>query len=352
MSNDSRSLPGVELITPPPARNPPRPARAWRIRSDIDLQARLPGLLRTSDWFGIAAIGFLIDTPFAWHEARPLTHSLGIVLGATATLNYLHLANAYSVRSAARLMVQIAKVSIAWVAAFGSLVAISYAMDRSQEFLSTWASLWFAASWLFLLATRCVARLQISRWQREGRLVRNIAVFGTGPAAVALAQRLKTGTDEANVVGVFIEGGTPAGADNVAGDGDLLASLASAGDVDEVILALPWSSQFALNRAIARFAATQVEVRIDPGISGIDYPPTGFSLIAGIPTLTVQRRALSGWGAPLKRAEDVVLTLVLLVVLAPVLLIIALLVKIDSRGPVLFRQERYGFNNNRIMIPA
>jgi lipopolysaccharide/colanic/teichoic acid biosynthesis glycosyltransferase len=38
--------------------------------------------------------------------------------------------------------------------------------------------------------------------------------------------------------------------------------------------------------------------------------------------------------------------------LAPVLLIIALLVKIDSRGPVLFRQERYGFNNNRIMIPA
>jgi hypothetical protein len=159
MSSNSSSLPGgrVELITPLPARNPPRPARAWRIRSDIDLQARLPGLLRTSDWFGIAAIGF---------------------------------------------------------------------------------------------------------------------------------------------------------------------------------------------------AATQVEVRIDPGISGIDYPPTGFSLIAGIPTLTVQRRALSGWGAPLKRAEDIVLTLVLLVVSAPVLLIIALLVKIDSRGPVLFRQERYGFNNNRIMIPA
>ena len=153
MPSNSSSLPGgrVELITPPPVRNPPRPARAWRIRSDIDLPARLPGLLRTSDWFGIAAIGF---------------------------------------------------------------------------------------------------------------------------------------------------------------------------------------------------AATQVEVRIDPGISGIDYPPTGFSLIAGIPTLTVQRRALSGWGAPLKRAEDVVLTLVLLVVLAPVLLIIALLVKIDSRAPVLFRQERI------VTIPA
>jgi putative colanic acid biosynthesis UDP-glucose lipid carrier transferase len=223
-------------------------------------------------------------------------------------------------------------------------------MDRSQEFLSAWAGLWFAGAWLFLLATRYAVRLQISRWQREGRLVRNIGVLGTGPAAVALAQRLNAGTDEANVIGVFIDGVAPAGTDNVAGDGDCLASLASAGNVDEVILALPWSSPTALNRAIAKFAASQVEVRIDPGISGIDYPLTEFSLVAGIPTLTVQRRPLSGWGAPLKRAEDVALTLLLLAFLAPVLLIIALLVKIDSRGPVLFRQERYGFNNNRIII--
>src|SRR5882672_527408 len=167
MSSDGSSLRGgsVGLVRRSRDRHAPRSSRVSQIRSDIDLQTRLPGLLRTADWFGIAAIGFLIDTPFAWHEARPLTHSLGIVLGATATLNYLHLANAYSIRSAARLMVQLAKVSIAWVAAFISLVTISYAMDRSQEFLSTWASLWFAAAWRFLLATRGAARLQIPRWK-------------------------------------------------------------------------------------------------------------------------------------------------------------------------------------------
>ena len=352
MPSDSSSLSGgsVELATRSRARHPLRSSRASRTRSDIDLQMRLPGLLRASDWLGIAAVGFLIDTPFAWHDVRPLTHSLGIVLGATATVNYLHLARAYSVRSAAQLTVQLAKVSIAWVAAFISLVTISYALDRSQEFLTTWAGLWFAAAWLFLVATRCAVRAQISRWQREGRLVRNIAVLGTGPAAIALAQRLGAGPDEANVIGVFFDEGAPPGTDNVAGDGDLLASLANAGEVDEVILASPWSSPAALNRAIAKFSASQVEVRIDSGISGIDYPPMEFSLIAGIPTLTVQRRPLSGWGAPVKRAEDVLLALVLLVFLAPVLLIIALLVKIDSRGPVLFRQERYGFSSNRIVI--
>ena len=352
MPSDSSSLSGgrVELVTRSRARHSPGSARASRTGSDIDLQMRLPGLLRVSDWLGVAAVGFLIDMPFAWHDVRPLTHSLGIVLGATATVNYLHLARAYSVRSAGQLTVQLAKVSLAWVAAFISLVTVSYALDRSQEFLTTWASLWFATAWLFLAATRCAVRLQTLRWQREGRLVRNIAVLGTGPAAIALAQRLRAGPDEANVIGVFFDEGAPPGTDNVAGDGDVLASLANAGEVDEVILALPWSSPTALNRAIAKFSASQVEVRIDPGISGIDYPPMEFSLIAGIPTLTVQRRPLSGWGAPVKRAEDVLLSLLLLVLLAPALLVIALLVKIDSPGPVFFRQERYGFNSNRIMV--
>jgi Undecaprenyl-phosphate glucose phosphotransferase len=349
MSSESSPLPGgpVELIPTSRVRNPP--GHTSRRNSDVDLQARLPGLLRAFDWLGIVAVGFLLDGSFAWYQAGPVTHSLGIVLGATATLNYLHLANAYSVREASRLLVQLVKVSVAWPAALISLVAVSCIVDRSQHFLNTWTSLWFAASWLLLLAMRYAAWLLISRWRKEGRLIRNVAVFGTGIQAVALAQRLRASSDEANVVGVFIDG-IPTGTDGFAGDGDELASLASNGSIDEVILALPWTSHAALNRAIAKLAACQVDVRIDPGISGIDYPPTAFSLIAGVPTLTVHRRPLSGWGAPLKRAEDVLLALLLLVLLSPILLVIAILIKADSRGPVLFRQERYGFNNNRIVI--
>ena len=339
----------VELIASRRNRHRVQSTRMARGSSD-DLQTRLPGLLRVSDWLGIAAIGLLLDTLSATQEPEPLPHSLGVALGATVTLNYLHLAHAYEFRSASRLLAQLVKVSIAWAAAFISLVAISYAVDRSEQFLSAWAGLWFLTSWLFLVATRCVVARQISSRRRKGRLMRSIAVFGTGPQAVTLARQLKARSDEANVVGLFTDGDFAMAAGDVTGDGDALAALASSGVVDEVILALPWSSHAALNRAIAKFAACQVEVGIDPGISGIDYPPKAFCLVAGIPTLTVQRRPLSGWGAPVKRAEDVVLVSLLLLFLAPVLLLIALLVKIDSRGPVLFRQERYGFNNNRVVI--
>src|SRR5947208_8961276 len=132
-----------------------------------------------SDWFAIAFVGFLIATPFPWPDTRPLTHSLGIVLGATATVNCLHVARAYSVQSATRLAVQLAKVSGAWAASFVSLVTISYAMDRSQEFLSTWAGLGFGAAGLVLLAARCRVRRQISRSQRDGGLIRTSAVRAT-----------------------------------------------------------------------------------------------------------------------------------------------------------------------------
>jgi putative colanic acid biosynthesis UDP-glucose lipid carrier transferase len=93
-----------------------------------------------------------------------------------------------------------------------------------------------------------------------------------------------------------------------------------------------------------------VEVRIDPGMQEIDCTPTELRLIGGVPTLTVQGRPLSGWDAPLKRLEDVVLASILVVVLSPLLLAISLLIKMDSRGPVLFRQERSGFDNRQILV--
>ena len=352
MSSDSSSLSRgrVELTVARQAHHSLQPARMPRSRSDADLLSRLPGTLRISDWVGIAAIGILFDAFAAAHEAEPLPHSIGVVLGATAVLNYLHLAHAYELRSAARLMVQLTKVSIAWAAAFISLMAVSYAVDRSEQFASPWAALWFLTSWLFLVATRCAAALQISRWRKKGRLVRSIAVFGAGAQAIRLARQLKAHSDEANVVGVFTDEDTAMVAGDVAGDGDALVTLASSGEIDEVILAFPWSSHAALNRAITKFSVWQIEVSIDPAISGIDYLPTALTFVAGVPTLTVQRRPLSGWGAPVKRAEDVALVLLLLFFLAPVLLFIAVLVKISSPGPVFFRQERYGFNNNRIIV--
>src|SRR3546814_4410548 len=84
------------------------------------------------------------------------------------------------------------KASLAWFVAVGSLMAIAHAAGESREFPGVWGGVWFGSVWLFLCTSRWAGWLLLWRWQRDGRLVRNVAVLGAGPAAIALARRLRS----------------------------------------------------------------------------------------------------------------------------------------------------------------
>jgi putative colanic acid biosynthesis UDP-glucose lipid carrier transferase len=275
-------------------------------------------------------------------------HPLAILLAATLTVDYVYLFRGYSIRSIANPSTQYAIASTAWAACVITLAGIAWFAGRGDEFVNPVAELWYAAALAQLLGARCIALWQVRRWQRQGLLLRKVAVLGTGQAAVHLAQRLNR-CGEADFVGLFFDGDM-VNVDGVAGNTDLLVSLAASGQVDEIIVALPWESSNDLNRAIGKFAALQTVIKVDPGLAGLKVPPLELEFVADIPTLTVQRRPLSGWGGPAKRAEDVVISLLLLILLGPLLLTIAILTKLDSPGPVIFRQERFGFSNNRFTV--
>src|SRR5690606_30308369 len=89
-----------------------------RIPSATDLQTRLPGLVLVWDWLGIAAAGLLIDVLIDPGVAQPSRY-LDIVLGATLTVNYLHLLRGYCVPSMRKVAVQVAKASLAWLGEIG-----------------------------------------------------------------------------------------------------------------------------------------------------------------------------------------------------------------------------------------
>src|SRR6185437_7559524 len=82
----------------------------------------------------------------------------------------------------------------------------------------------------------------------------------------------------------------------------------------------------------------------------LNIPVRGFTSFAGLPLLHVFERPLGGWGGFWKGLEDRVLGSLILAISLPVMAAVAALIKLDSRGPVLFRQKRYGFNNNEITV--
>ncbi|HSV29557.1 MAG TPA: undecaprenyl-phosphate glucose phosphotransferase, partial [Candidatus Omnitrophota bacterium] len=128
--------------------------------------------------------------------------------------------------------------------------------------------------------------------------------------------------------------------------------------VDDVVVALPWADSHRLSRCLDALRPLTVDVHLFPEAADPFLMGHANSLLAGVPMARVGARPLSGARALAKALEDRVLGGLLLLALAPLMLVIALAIKLDSRGPVLFRQQRYGYDNKpftcfkfRSMVP-
>ena len=142
----------------------------------------------------------------------------------------------------------------------------------------------------------------------------------------------------------------------IAGGIDALLSMARETPIDCVIIALPWGGERRLRELIELLQSISVDVQICP--EGLDFVVNSFPMfcnfitgtLGGLPLFTIVRRPFDGWDWLTKRIEDVMLALLLSPVVLPLCLLIALLIKLDSPGPVLFRQRRSGFNGRHFWV--
>jgi Undecaprenyl-phosphate glucose phosphotransferase len=136
----------------------------------------------------------------------------------------------------------------------------------------------------------------------------------------------------------------------VLGTIDDLLRFARHNPVDQVVLALPWSAERRLLGCVRKLRSLAVDVRLCPDHIGFHLPHRGVVHVAGVPLLGVLERPLSGWASVVKAVEDRALAALLLVLVAPLMLLLALAVRLTSPGPALFRQKRLGFNNEVIEV--
>jgi Undecaprenyl-phosphate glucose phosphotransferase len=113
---------------------------------------------------------------------------------------------------------------------------------------------------------------------------------------------------------------------------------------------LPLAADWRLARVVDKLRQLPIDVRLCPDQAGFRVRPHGVSQIDGMAMLNVLDRPLRDWHLVGKEIEDRVIAALALLVISPLLLLIALAIKLDSRGPVFFRQRRYGFNNQLIEI--
>ena len=238
---------------------------------------------------------------------------------------------------------------------FAGMTALAFAFKVSADFSRLMAFSWLFASIAFVCGLRWAVAHRFRSLARAGRLGRRILIYGVNDQSRHLIERIEALNEPWNqIVGVFDDrksrAGPTLGKYPVLGNlGDLVA-WGRTGGPDDVLVALPWSAEDRIVSILNTLAVLPVNIRLCPETFNEAIVGGRTSRQYGLPMVSVMERPLVGWNGVGKRLFDIVFSTIVLLFAAPLMLLIGALIRLESPGPVLFRQKRFGFNDNIIDV--
>jgi exopolysaccharide biosynthesis polyprenyl glycosylphosphotransferase len=207
-------------------------------------------------------------------------------------------------------------------------------------------------AWLLTVVAVMAGRsvlVVVRNWiRRRGLWVDRLLIIGTGDVGRMIVQKIRQMPRLGyQVIGFVDEDGEPGGEIMglpILGGLDDIQDLIDEHQVEEVIIGRPELSHQEMLAIISRCERGQVGIKIFPDLFQIIATELSIGDLGGLPLLTVRDVALRGWKLTLKRGVDLVGSGIGLVVLSPVLMLLAAIIKLDSPGPVFYAQERMGLD--------
>jgi putative colanic acid biosynthesis UDP-glucose lipid carrier transferase len=232
-----------------------------------------------------------------------------------------------------------------------SLLMLAFTTKTSEIFSRFVVIAWFVAAPLALTAVRFSVRTVLSQARRHGANTRSVAIVGNNPIGHRLIKHFDA-TPWAGLVvkGFFDARRTEKSSVEVGGETysvntlDVLLQQTRSGEIDSVYVALPLSSERLIEEVINKLADTTASVYVVPDSFASELMQARWVYFGGMPMLSVHETPFYGLHGWLKRAEDIVLSSLILLLISPLMLGIAAAVKATSPGNVLFKQRRYGLN--------
>ena len=307
----------------------------------------LPGAIGLLDALVVAAssgLAYLLRNGVAPASGEILTSTM---LAVVLTINALQIGGTYTKNVTDNFVVQIGRVVHAWTLVFVCLVILGYLTKTSGEYSRIWAVTWYSSALIGFALVRLLAVSQVQRWRRSGQLARTVAIVDLAGTGTELARRLQQGGAKVRLAGVFLLRPGPGRQNGI----DNLIALSRLFRIDEVLVTVSGGGGGEVDAVLRRLGTIPANVRLCPALPDLAASPVqGAGMFLDVMVLTVHRRPLGDWSGVLKRFEDLLLGTAMLLLLAPVMAMVAIAVKLDSPGPVLFCQARLGFNNNVIKV--
>ncbi|HKI64157.1 MAG TPA: undecaprenyl-phosphate glucose phosphotransferase [Burkholderiales bacterium] len=249
----------------------------------------------------------------------------------------------------------IRNIAIGWVALAVLLVLFGYVSRYLDYFDSQLLTTWFWAAPACAIGGHIVLRLSAPAIHQLQGGIKHAIIAGMNEQGVELARRL--GSDmysNVHVTGFFEDRARERVKHTdefpVLGKIADLSQYAKKNHVDVIYLSLPMASQQRIVALLDELRDTTASIYFVPDIFVTDLIQGRMDSVSGIPVVGVCDTPFSGLSGVIKRGSDIVLSLVILLLLAPFLLLLALAVKLSSPGPAIFRQRRYGLDGSEIIV--
>ncbi len=208
---------------------------------------------------------------------------------------------------------------------------------------------------LLLSLQRAVVLLVRNRLRRKGIGVKRIVIVGAGEVGRRVMRTVVARLDLGYEIVGYVDDNPTKGEGEVGrfkglGPIDNLAQIIDSKGVDEVIVTLPWTYHRRILSVLRECERRDVAARIVPDIFQLSLSHVEVSDLGGLPLISVDEISFSPVALVVKRVIDIVGALLVLILGAPLLGVIALAIRLDSPGPILFRQERVGQNHRPFTI--
>lgn len=319
-------------------------------------------LYRVFDALAIVLCLFLVSylTQYPWPDGPWGT--LYIVSASLAVVVFLFIAEHFQIYSSwlgLTLRRELPYVALAWAWTILGLLLLAFMTQTSGYFPRSAILLWFVATPMMLGGWRFVFRAFLRTFYKNTKNKEYVAIYGFNELGVRLSDRIQ----DASWMGVVFSGfyedrethrdeAEPLVKNKTSISGNMheLVDAAREGRIDIVFITLSMKGEERMKYLIRELSDTTVSVYLVPDVFAFDLLHARVISVSGIPAISITENPFYGIDGWLKRLEDIVLASIILMLIAIPMLFIAAYSKLTSSGPVLYRQQRYGFSGEKFWV--
>ncbi len=330
---------------------------ATHLRKDVISPFMVLGIVRLAEFGLFILSGLIVLLLYVGVPHSAMLQYIGaLILVPLLAGTMIEMADGYQIPALRNPMRFSGKLIAIWASVFAVLTVAAFFLKTSDSFSRVWLAGWFASGLFSSLLMRIVFSRLVRRWGRNGIMERRAVIVGGGERGKQLIRALEAQKDnDIRICGVFDDRGNMRSPPVIAGYPKLgtvaeLVEFARLAKIDMLIISLPLTAERRVLTLLKKLWVLPVDIRLSAHANHLRFRPRAYSHIGNIAMLDIFDRPINNWDSVAKRAFDLFFSIIGIVLLSPIMIATAIAIKLESKGPILFRQERHGFNNEIVKV--